>query len=99
MQLHQKVLWAPGVELHVWALTLTCADARVGDDGGVGPLVGARHGERALVHALHAAGAEGHEADAARHLRHRRAAGHRTCGGDRGSITGGEHLFTAPFLS
>lgn len=61
----------------------TCADSGVGDDGGVGPLVGAGDGVGALVHPLQAATVEGHEADAARHLRRRRAAADRTCGRHR----------------
>lgn len=63
------------------AVSVTCADSGVGDDGGVGPLVGAGDGVGALVHPLRTAAAaavERHQADAARHLRHRRAAGHRT---------------------
>lgn len=49
----------------------TCADSGVGDDGGVGPLVGAGDGVGALVHPLQTAAVKRHQADAARHLRHR----------------------------
>lgn len=51
---------------------LTSADSRVGDDGGVGPLICAGDGIRALMpaHVVRAAAVEGHQADAARHLRY-----------------------------
>lgn len=66
------------MQLRVWPpQPLTCVDSRVGDDGGVGPLVGAGDGVGALVEALQAAAVEGHQADAARHLGRRHAAGHR----------------------
>lgn len=51
-------------------LLVTCADSRVGDDSGVGPLVGAGHRVGALVHPLHATTVERYQADTARHLRH-----------------------------
>lgn len=70
--------WSEPSDLHLSVRSLTRADSGVGDDGGVGPLVGAGDGVGALVHALQAAAVERHQTDAARHLRHRRAAGHRT---------------------
>lgn len=47
----------------------TCADPRVGNDGGVGPLVGAGDGIRALVHPIQTPAVERHQADPAGHLR------------------------------